>query len=1150
MPTIAEQILSGQPTVKPSAQPIDKRTAEQDLLEDAQAAEDAARRVVPNFSKLDRERQAVLVNMAYNLGPSGLAEFNSTIGAVGKGDFDAAADSMLKSKWAKQTGPRAKRLAERMRKGGGEGDGPIHEYELAQLRQDEGFSETPYTDTTGNTTVGYGRNLSARGESAEPDLLQIKGGNLLDQTGKKDLLGMSQQGIPNASEQVPPSSVTAGTSFAELSLGTGEAPVRPKATGFMNKAKDAIDQFVEEAWKAIPRTEEQSKYKLREYGKLMTAGVPHGTIARGIAYANRETMGIPMSAEEERSIANAFAIAKPELGDTKEFKKYITQTFKHGGASKEEWEATARGTWNIATAPLFMLGPTGVAARAGITGLRTVVPNILSRHVIAAELHSIASFVVYEVGLAAIEGEDKSDAAIRGGLIGAFAPPVLFVAGTVAKVITKGAIKGTAGAVKGVAKPSVRLADWGLKQVHLYNYTRRVLDAFHYTWDRGWGIGLGRSGAGVLKKFGLEDTLVAHEAMRKESYLQGAQWVVKAQNAVWKMSKKDRVVMMRILNSPREAWGKVAAQAENPQRTMMAAAKIDGLFKEVSPLAQKYEVLVAAASKRHLRVFAPRQDFGAPHVFKNTKQFVEPGAIQEEAIAVLLKNPKVRSRKRALEILEGIHKRNTSRMKDNDYDGLGHVNLEGRKWNLPGYIDDPNEFLPDYFMRMAREITQAKYFGDLQTVMKGQPGINFEAVGPNGVEKIFHLPTKGIKSKYPKAFAEVTAKFGPGKSRDKDLVETIIDRQLGGIDMGNPVQQFLGDQAQYQAVMKLGLSQLTQLTQFGVGTVPLGYRAAFSNLLKFLGRDKGVHELALKSAATLPALIRENELALIGGSRAAAMKGLKRIGFTYMDTEARAINAQLGASTAQYQADDLVLLLERRWKAKGLEKKYIESQIKKIDRKFQLLDIDVNDVIANNGKLTENQILGAAQKISTDMNFWGDSLSLPAFYKSPNGKFMTQFKSYSYQQGIMLKNHVLKPALEEGEIGPLVRLLINMEVSGEVIEDVKSWIKGTERPQGLERALENLLTGGGFSLLYDAWRATNYTGGLVSMAIGPLLSDYAVAAEAIVGGKGKLAQQRLLAAVGPMFSMLPGPVGKALFWTPVATPRAMNELKKKQKENR
>jgi len=42
----------------------------------------------------------------------------------------------------------------------------------SDLRQDEGFSQYPYLDTEGHLTVGYGRNLDAKGISnAEADML-------------------------------------------------------------------------------------------------------------------------------------------------------------------------------------------------------------------------------------------------------------------------------------------------------------------------------------------------------------------------------------------------------------------------------------------------------------------------------------------------------------------------------------------------------------------------------------------------------------------------------------------------------------------------------------------------------------------------------------------------------------------------------------------------------------------------------------------------------------------------------------------------------------------------------------------------------------------------------------------------------------------
>jgi len=67
--------------------------------------------------ELDPVRQAVLINMAFNLGINGLLGFANTLGKVKAGDYEGAAANMLMSKWATQVGPRAKRLSEQMRTG-------------------------------------------------------------------------------------------------------------------------------------------------------------------------------------------------------------------------------------------------------------------------------------------------------------------------------------------------------------------------------------------------------------------------------------------------------------------------------------------------------------------------------------------------------------------------------------------------------------------------------------------------------------------------------------------------------------------------------------------------------------------------------------------------------------------------------------------------------------------------------------------------------------------------------------------------------------------------------------------------------------------------------------------------------------------------
>jgi lysozyme len=72
------------------------------------------------WRELTEGRQRVMVNMCFNLGITRLLGFRNTLQAIQEGRYVDAATSMLDSKWAKQVGPRAVRLAETMRTGGTE----------------------------------------------------------------------------------------------------------------------------------------------------------------------------------------------------------------------------------------------------------------------------------------------------------------------------------------------------------------------------------------------------------------------------------------------------------------------------------------------------------------------------------------------------------------------------------------------------------------------------------------------------------------------------------------------------------------------------------------------------------------------------------------------------------------------------------------------------------------------------------------------------------------------------------------------------------------------------------------------------------------------------------------------------------------------
>ena len=69
------------------------------------------------FPVRNRVRNAVLINMVFNLGISRFKRFKKLIAAIDSSDWDLAAKEMLDSKWAHQVGRRARELAKMMREG-------------------------------------------------------------------------------------------------------------------------------------------------------------------------------------------------------------------------------------------------------------------------------------------------------------------------------------------------------------------------------------------------------------------------------------------------------------------------------------------------------------------------------------------------------------------------------------------------------------------------------------------------------------------------------------------------------------------------------------------------------------------------------------------------------------------------------------------------------------------------------------------------------------------------------------------------------------------------------------------------------------------------------------------------------------------------
>lgn len=89
--------------------------AEYLLSNDIQAVVDDLE-TFPWWGSLAEHRQAALADLRFCVGGEGFRKFRRMIAALEAGDWDGAADEILDSKFAQQTGRRAPELAEIMRR--------------------------------------------------------------------------------------------------------------------------------------------------------------------------------------------------------------------------------------------------------------------------------------------------------------------------------------------------------------------------------------------------------------------------------------------------------------------------------------------------------------------------------------------------------------------------------------------------------------------------------------------------------------------------------------------------------------------------------------------------------------------------------------------------------------------------------------------------------------------------------------------------------------------------------------------------------------------------------------------------------------------------------------------------------------------------
>lgn len=552
-----------------------------------------------------------------------------------------------------------------------------------------------------------------------------------------------------------------------------------------------------------------------------------------------------------------------------------------------------------------------------------------------------------------------------------------------------------------------------------------------------------------------------------------------------------------------------------------------------------------------------------PHRFVNHEKFLEDGPIRRKAIAAVMK-AKDFGDEDAAQWVDNFAKRIRDENERFLVDptslktGATHYTI-GRNIGLPGYETDIGKILPQYYDSVARRLVAHAAFGPTNSTeqalqkalfQKGKLGERlpddapgqqelfateemapqrpqqldlFDDGRPRGRGEPFREPMgKGLRAspepahtpntldeimaarrsakykdarqalaieeRYPQAFAQLERITDP---KQKQLAYTILKRQLGGVETTPYGEEVLSALAKLEVVSKLALGAIAQPSQMLSAIVRTQWKGSFKNFLKAMSGDVDAMDFAMRSGTILRSIVRESESSLTGGET----DFLKRVYFTQMDVKSRVFGALQGASHAEFMAKKLTDYV-----SKVGTRPFLQKEINKLEEKFVKLGLNPKAIVDRGGHLTEDELLRAAQTVSTDVNFWGDSLSLPAFFRSPYGRFLTQFKSFGFQQSKLMKDHLVKPAMEwvnsggrRGDIGPLTRFALTMPLGGEAIADLKKFVRGRKRTDvPVERVMENIANAAGFGLGADAVESARHgMAGALGFMGGPIIGTIA-----------------------------------------------------------
>ena len=347
-----------------------------------------------------------------------------------------------------------------------------------------------------------------------------------------------------------------------------------------------------------------------------------------------------------------------------------------------------------------------------------------------------------------------------------------------------------------------------------------------------------------------------------------------------------------------------------------------------------------------------------------------------------------------------------------------------RELDLPkwAYETNPDVVLPMYYEKAGMRITQAERWGKKDQYLY------------NAKDRIIE------------------------EGGDGEFAQRVLDRMLFKEPFDGSADAIVRGLTGYQVVTKMGLSQVAQITQ----RLSSVYRTNLTSALKaqrdVFKNTEQAQDFFIRAGGGLKGVTTQARAELIGARSKTAEKFLKYTGFTKQDIQSRYVATLSGKYYAEFLVDKL--------KASPTSKF--------ATRRLEGMGLNPKEIAERGFKLNDDELYKAGQKVEIDTNFRNRVLDLPEFWTSRWGRVVTQFKSFTYAQTRLLRDHVVKEALQ-GNVMPLVYLLTVGQVSGEVINDVRGLITGRKQPKNiLERALNNYAVVGGIGVFETFFSTVKY----------------------------------------------------------------------------